>query len=162
MPSEESHVERALSLVAEAREPIRALVGIGDVNGLSGAERNVLVALQRLADAIECAVDPSPILHLDLGADQLHRIRNTIRGESPKFVVSFPDVELDVSDIWDDGTAPVHPTPEHVVEVMREALSEDEPGSLQSVLRDWVLVESLFVREAHDEDAAGEVEWDGT
>lgn len=96
--------------------------------------------------------------------DGAHKAIGRIGGQSPirrasrKFVVSFADVELDASDIWDEDEMPENPTPADVIEVMR---SGEHSGPL-SVACDWVLIESLYVRSGADADADEEVEWDGT
>lgn len=167
MPAEESRQEQAHALAVRAREalPQRELAALQP----TGVE----AAISLLAQAIERLTDDSPHFVLDLedldeyGPGQLEALRalrETIGGQSPirrasrKFVVSFADVELDASDIWDEDEMPENPTPADVIEVMR---SGEHSGPL-SVACDWVLIESLYVRSGADADADEEVEWDGT
>jgi hypothetical protein len=77
--------------------------------------------------------------------------------EPKKFVISFPDVELTIDDIWPDGDAPDDPTPEGVIEAMKET---DIRAS--KVTKQWDLIESLTVRYGGDEDGHFEVKWDGS
>lgn len=158
MPSEESPKEQAHALAVRARAalPQRELAAVQP----TGVEQSILL----LAKAVERLTDDSPHLIVDLdeyGPEQLEQVRAMIFGpredSSSKFVVSFPDVELDVSDIWPDG-APENPTPEDVIAVMKE----QEYAHPTNVAVEWLLIESLYVRADDDEEGVGEVEWDGT
>ena len=165
MPSEESRQEQAHALAVRAREALPQREGSALL-----PESGVDAAISLLAQAIERLTDDSPHFILDLdeyGPGQLEALRLKVTGqESPeadtlppvasKFVISFSDIELDLEDIWPDG-APENPTPEDVIEVMREA----EYACPMQVIREWLLIESLYVRAADDEEGEGEVEWDG-
>lgn len=160
---EESSTERA----------VRALVDVAaDLS--EKVDPEVRRSIRTLAAAIVRSVDSSPIptpfvLHpedtLDeYGPGQLEALRDQVIGgqgplrqRSHKFVVSFPDVELEASDIWPDG-APENPTPEDVIAVMKE----QEYAHPTNVAVEWLLIESLYVRADEDEEGVGEVEWDGT
>lgn len=154
MPLEESKQEQAHALAVRAREalPQREL----SAHQTSGTD----IAIDLLAQAIERLTGPDVFAAvLDLEPEQLRALRASISGDSsePKFVVSFPDVELSLSDIWDEGEAPENPTPDDVIQVMR-----DEDTSLFDVARKWLLVENLYVRADSDTEGDEEVEWDGT
>ena len=164
MPSEESRQEQALALARRAREALPPELAAHLSNGVEAAVSLLAQAVERLADD-----SPGFILDLDeYGPGQLEALRAKITGQpapevdtlptvATKFVISFPDVELEASDIWPDG-APENPTPEDVIAVMEEA----EYAHPMHVIREWLLIEGLFVRDAEDEDGEGEVEWDGS
>jgi len=82
---------------------------------------------------------------------------DTSEGNTDKtaFIVSFPEIELTIKDIWPDGDAPDNPTPEDVIEAMKGA-SDPTP---RNVAFDWMLIDHLFVQRA---DGGSEVEWDGS
>jgi hypothetical protein len=74
-------------------------------------------------------------------------------------VISFPDVELSIDEIWPiDGFVPDDPTPEDVIDAMRESEDHALPTT---VANKWNLIESLRVRYAGDEDGLMADEWDG-
>jgi len=165
MPSEESRQEQALALARRAREALPPELAAHLSNGVEAAVSLLAQAVERLADD-----SPGFILDLDeYGPGQLEALRAKITGQpapdadtlpavsATKFVISFSDIELDLDDIWPDG-APENPTPEDVIAVMEEA----EYAHPMHVIREWLLIESLFVRAAEDEDGEGEVEWDGS
>lgn len=155
MPSEESRQEQAHALAVRAREalPQREAAALLPT-GVEGA-------VDLLARAIECLTSDNLLAGLDLrGLDlsQFHRRGEPCLPSPNSFVISFPDIELPVSEIWPEGNAPEHPTPEDVIEVMRS----DDGAHPLSIIRDWLLIESLFIRDSRDKEAEREVEWDGT
>ena len=75
-----------------------------------------------------------------------------------KFVISFPDVELSIREIWPEGDAPDYPTPEDVVEVMKVSRC----ATPDHIVKEWELLQSLYVRDSDDENGITEVEWDGS
>lgn len=160
MPSEESPKEQAHALAVRAREALPLERSAYQTTGVEAA-------IGLLAQAVERLTSNSPFihLHLDEGSEQLERVREMIiGGQGPlrsvapgKFVISFPDVELDVSEIWPDG-APENPTPEDVIAVMKE----QECAHPTNVAVQWLLIDRLYVRAAADENGDEEVEWDGT
>lgn len=50
------------------------------------------------------------------------------------FDISFPEVTLDIDQIWPDGDAPENPTAADVVKQMQEST-----GSVYRVLSEWAL-----------------------
>jgi hypothetical protein len=173
VPLEESAKERAVKdLVGQARHVLPVRESSVPIYSLPQTER----ALHLLADAIERLVDSSivqtPIAFchsdkLDLSTpDQIEALYDSITdrtGQSPsgrkKFVISFPDVELSISDIWSADATPDDPTPEDVIEAMQESEEYAQPAV---VAHEWNLIESLKVRCRTDEAGTLEVEWDGS
>jgi hypothetical protein len=119
----------------------------------------VEAAISLLAQAVERLADDNPHSYFIPDLDesgQLEVLRGLIgrRKEGRKFVISFADVELNEDDIWPDG-APENPTPEDVIDVMKE----NECAHPMNVVAEWLLVLSLFVTTTGGDDT---VEWDGT
>jgi hypothetical protein len=176
MPLEESARERAVKdLVGQAR---RALP-VREANTPLSTVVQTEIAIHVLADAIERSVDSSigqaPIAFVqnerlevqEYGPEQLQALYDGITdrtGQSPrpggrKFVISFPDIELSIGEIWPDGCeAPEDPTPEDVVEVMKAS----HGIGVRGVISEWLLIESLAVKYRGDEDGETAVEWDGS
>lgn len=167
MPSEESPQEQAERYVEQVRDVIRGLRNIE----LGPVEKSLLVGLTRLTHAVDQLVRPHSIFRLgeddldEYGPGQLEQVRARLFGSQPqtdaepKFIISFPDVELSASDIWEDEEdIPEHPTPNDVIQAMCD-LGIAGPNQ---AIRDWTLIESLYVRADYDTEAVGEVEWDGT
>lgn len=164
MPSEESSQEQAARYIGEARDVIRGLLRVEP----DGMERHVIEAITKVANAVDVLVSPGFSLDLsgfrdldEYGPGQLEALRNIIGADGPlrkkkgrTFVVSFADVELSVEDIWPNGDAPEEPTPEDVIEVMKEGEYAHPTG----VATEWLLIESLFVTTTDDDHT---VEWDG-
>lgn len=174
MPSEESSQEQAARYIGEARDVIRGLLRVEP----DGMERHVIEAITKVANAVDVLVSPDFSLDLsgfrdldEYGPGQLEALRDSLFGprddpDTPladtKFVVSFPDVELTVDEVWPpiNGEAPPeHPTPQDVVEEMKNYTKYSSPGM---VAIEWLLLERLSVRDANDATGDGQVEWDGT
>jgi hypothetical protein len=100
----------------------------------------------------------------EYGPEQLEKLYDSIMdrtGQTPtseqrKFLISFPDVELSVDEVWPDGDAPEDPTPGDVIEQMRGY------GGVTRVISAWQLIESLAVGYRGNENGYMEVEWDGS
>lgn len=175
MTPEELAQEQALALAREARTHLcEAYTFVLDLERLHPAVEKLSCVLQGLCLAVERLAQPNQITFTiedtldEYGTGQLEQLRESIfGGHGPirepceTFVISFPDVELDASGIWDDGEGPEHPTPEDVIEAMRECHIEEETPSVLSVIRDWALIDNLYVRAADDEEGEDKVEWDG-
>ncbi len=101
---------------------------------------------------------PSPTELEELYANITERSEQSIPSGHKKFVISFPDVELSIDEIWPiDKSAPDDPTPEDVIDVMKESVDVPHPGVVAS---EWNLIERLSVRHNGDEEGNAEVEWD--
>ena len=102
---------------------------------------------------------PSPTELEELYVNITERSEQSIPSGHKKFVISFPDVELSIDEIWPiDGFVPDDPTPEDVIDAMRESEDHALPTT---VANKWNLIESLRVRYAGDEDGLMADEWDG-
>jgi len=151
MPMEESPERQQRTRVREIVE--RGRDAIGKVNDV-----DVRVALFALANAIEEANHEPPsamTLELTPGALDVLRQRIDAAGERT-FVISFPEIELNLDDIWDEGEAPDEPTAKDVLRAMRAT----DPSSAINVVTDWNLVEEIYVRRS-DESEDEAVVFDG-
>jgi len=81
----------------------------------------------------------------EYGPEQLEALYNSItdRTGQCKFIVSFPDVELSIEDIWPDGDAPEDPTPGDVLARMK--LDCLFPIDLAN---EWSMIDNLQVIDA--------------
>jgi len=130
-------------------------------------------AIHFLADALERLVDDSPVFAVPapqfspmppLEPAELEELYDSITertGDSPtpgqrKFVVSFPDMELSIGEIWPDGDAPEDPTPIDVIEQMRGSHGVGVMG----IVSEWLLIDQLSVSYRGEKES--EVEWDGS
>lgn len=170
MPIAEGQQEHAVQqLTIEARQALRgAYMGetrIGSV--LSPVEKALVEACAKLIRAVEVASGDNPVIPVvDLeGVGTLDDIYERITGKAPepqrvtrKFVISFPEVELGVDEIWPNGDAPENPTPDDVIEVMKET----HRAHPMTVTHEWRLIDTLYVRHHTDTNADMEVEWDGS
>jgi hypothetical protein len=109
-------------------------------------------ALVYLIRAVKTLVNPTPILFFDLLTGtrvDIDRLYDEVKKEK-KFVVSFPDVELSIEDIWPDGDAPEEPATEDVLRQMHE-----EGVNVLDVIAGWHLLDTLAVDgvDWHDIDA---------
>lgn len=147
MTMEESQVERDVkALVEQARAalPQRELMAMMP-SGPEGAILHLANAITRIVDS---SVEANP--HVPVFRYRLDR------SDEPKFVISFPSVELSADEIWPEGDAPENPTPTDVIEVMRQ----QEFAHPMSVIAEWLLIESLRVQRAYDDLTS--VVWDGS
>jgi hypothetical protein len=153
---EESPKERALALAKRAKTALP----LEEMAALPTGEQ---AAIRMLASAIELLTDDplNALLRVDLGESGLAQLENlrasaaaVVASGERKFVVSFPDVELTLDQVWPDRDAPENPTPQDVIEQMRSCTR-----SVQGIASEWCLIESLYV--GYDDDELSEVEWDG-
>lgn len=171
---EESPKARATKeLVLEARRALRdAYVPEESGQVLSSVERALMLTCSKLCKAVEQRVDDSalPLTILQPEPESLEEIHARVTGyqnpptetatdHDPRFVISFPEVELSLREIWPDGDAPENPTAEDVIEAMR---GSDGVGHPMTVSSGWRLIDTLYIREHDDTDGEQEVEWDGT
>jgi hypothetical protein len=66
------------------------------------------------------------------------------------FLLSFPDITLEVDEVWPDHDAPEHPTAADVVQQMRKT------GSVGRVLSEWAL-EPIEIEVFGNHDASSAV-----
>jgi hypothetical protein len=171
MPIAEGQQEHAVQqLTIEARQALRGTymgeTRVGSV--LSPVEKALVETCSKLIKAVEVASASSPLVVpvIDLEEartldDIYERITGTAKGPQQggrKFVISFPEVELGVDEIWPNGDAPENPTPDDVIAVMRET----ERAHPMTVTHEWRLIDTLYVRHHTDTNADMEVEWDGS
>jgi hypothetical protein len=170
VPLEEAtKVTEVKQLVGNARMALPKRDATVSVSTLPPTER----AIHFLADALERLVDDSsafavPTLQFNsmpsLEPAEIEKLYDRITertGDSPtpgqrKFVISFPEIELSVGEVWPNGDAPDEPTPADVIEQMRDSNGMGVMG----VVSEWLLIENLFVKYRGDEES--EVEWDGS
>lgn len=177
MSLEDNDQEHIFALIREARQYLRKAYVPDEIGRpMDPAVRLLSPVLARLCTAVERLMkptgslsgydpldeyDPSQLeqIRLDLGfpGRKSQSLPSETEG-SERFVISFPDIELDVMEIWPEGDAPEHPTPTDVINVMRQ----EEHACPRNIIHNWLLVESLFVRADYDEEGVREVEWDGT
>lgn len=72
-------------------------------------------------------------------ARALEKTRDSEPEAEGVFKISFPSMNLSVSEIWPEGDAPEHPTAEDVIDRMKD---EGTPGRIAA---DWLLVDGLYV-----------------
>lgn len=165
MPIAEGQQEHAVQqLTIEARQALRGAYSETRIGGaLSPVEKALVETCSKLIKAVEVSSASNPLVPaLDLeGARTLdaiyERVTGTAKEPQRKFVISFPEVELGVDDIWPDGDAPDDPTPEDVIDVMRRA----HRAHPMTVTHEWRLIDTLYVRHHNDTNADMEVEWNG-
>lgn len=155
--SEQSKEEQALELVQKAKDAMPQ-------EEMARFPEGVNLAVRELIRAVEVLLTPHHLLHLDLdpslkglfektGSLDIEELATRIqRAGETRFIVSFPEVELAVTDIWPDGTPPDDPTAEDVARVMRGE-------SVNQVIRDWNLVDELSIRRS---DQTDEIVFDGS
>jgi hypothetical protein len=127
-------------------------------------------AMAILIKAVEAGGEntPPPAVQDELPANDITRslediYRNltggdTVASHGTKFVISFPEVTLGLDEIWPNGDAPDHPSPEDVIEVMRATkIGRAHPTT---VAHEWKLIDTLYVRYHGDENSDME-EWNG-
>jgi hypothetical protein len=153
--------------VETARQALRQVYGLhpGD---MSEIEKGLVQVVAILIQAVEVGVsEPPHISTFAATTDEtraLEEIYASIQGGTPapqtasRFTISFPDVDLTLEDIWPNGDAPESPTPEDVIEVMKET----EYAHPMTVTSAWRLIDTLYVRHCADMNGDMEVEWDGT
>lgn len=156
------------SLAREARQDVRHgyVPEIGQ--SLSTTEQSLIAAVSKLMQAVELLDSPRQVSRLfpeqteppdPVALEELYA--QVTNGPTPtqqrKFVISFPEVTLGLEDIWPNGDAPEHPSPEDVIAVMRET----ERAHPTTVTTEWKLVDTLYVRYHGDDDGDMEVEWNG-
>lgn len=164
-------------LTIEARQALREAYVPQVGHRHTVVESALIKALSKLIHAVERSVQTGPaplVFHMpeepetkgdeppleELYASIMGRIEEPTGNTSQrKFVISFPDMELAVDEIWPEGDAPENPTPLDVIEVMKET----EYAHPTTVAAAWLLIDSLSVRYNLDKDGDDqEVEWDGT
>lgn len=160
--------------VIAARQALRQVyLYSGD---MSEIEKDLVQAVAILIQAVEAGVEETPHVPTfelpepeTLGLPSLEELYASVRGatggpqttsivHNSKFTISFPDVDLSLNDIWPNGGAPENPTPEDVIEVMKETECA-RPSAVSSA---WGLIDTLYVRHYADENGDMGVEWDGT
>lgn len=146
MPMEESYKDRVKDLVIEARQALRDTY----MQETSLLEKSLVTVVSKLIKSIDILNDPTKIF-FDLD-EYGNQALDEIFGKVPipnddevskvdrQFAISFPDVVLNESEIWPDGDAPDHPTPDDVIEQM------EQTGSPATVAKDWLLIEKLEVK----------------
>lgn len=157
----------AKSKIIAARQALRN--AYGPTSEFSRVEKALLESVASLIQAVEAIDNPQHAMSFSSSehevsneAQELEAIYANVRGStdlatshSPKFVISFPDVELSLEEIWPNDDAPDLPAPEDVIKVMQQMHSL--PVMLAA---EWLLIDSLNVRR-QDEEPNGGMKWDG-
>jgi hypothetical protein len=156
-------------LTTEARQALREAYVPEVGRRLTTVESALINSMSKLIHAVERSVQEGyvvPTFTAPTESDEQYPLdelcASIMGGTEPtgntsqrKFVISFPDVELSVNEVWPDDDAPEDPTPTDVIEQMRGSNGVDVLGIASS----WSLIESLSVRYPDEEES--EVEWDG-
>ena len=162
MPATEN-LSTVQSLAIEARQALRQSYMSNDsFAGLSMVEKGHMEAIAKLIGAIEFIGNGGfdRERQSETVVDHLEDIYANITAAQPtgrRFVISLPEGTLSLDDIWPEGDAPENPSPEDVIEVMREA-EEAYPGT---VAQAWKLIDTLYVRYHGDDNGDMEIEWNG-
>ncbi len=154
MPAEESAREQLVKrLISESRQ---RLAEPGSVYPADNGS-TLHTVLSQILSALEASVDSSPVPEFvpafdlsELEARLVGRAIKEARGESEQsFIISFPSIELTVSEIWPEGDAPENPTRDDVLAVMQE------PGATPiSIAWSWELIDTLYVEAEEDDPSA--------
>lgn len=152
-----------------ARQALRQAYGLHP-GEMSEIEKGLIQAVAILIQAVEASVKEAPYVSTltvpDIATpeemsslESLYEIvREAADTSQTTFTISFPDMDLALEDIWPNGDAPDNPTPEDVIEVMKET----KYAHPMTVAKEWELIETLSVRRYADKNGDMEVEWDGT
>jgi hypothetical protein len=145
-------VRKARVILSQAFPETHATMG-GD---LVAVVSTLIDAVERLSDSDEYA--SRVIFGEPFPPDELESLHASLKGAQQmpaesKFTISFPAIELTVKEVWPDGDSPDDPTPQDVLDRMKDY------SGINTVVGDWLLIQNLYVSRAEDEDELG-VSWE--